>query len=65
MFNFHYIDQIIDFMLGVGLKPYLELSWMPRRQASDQEEKGLNAVCHSKPKDMKIWCSWCRRFWCI
>ena len=62
VFNFHYIDQIIDFMLGVGLKPYLELSWMPRRLASDQEEKGLNGVCHSKPKDMKIWCSLVQAF---
>ena len=62
VFNFHYIDQIIDFMLSVGLKPYLELSWMPRKLASDKNEKGLNGVCHSKPKDIKIWCSLVQAF---
>lgn len=41
VFNFHYIDQIIDFMLSVGLKPYLELGWMPERLASIPDEKSL------------------------
>ncbi|MGO5550159.1 GH39 family glycosyl hydrolase [Lachnospiraceae bacterium LCP19S3_B12] len=62
VFNFHYIDQIIDFMLSAGLKPYLELSWMPRKLASEKNEKSLNGVCHSKPKDIKIWCNLVQAF---
>lgn len=62
VFNFHYIDQIIDFMLSVGLKPYLELGWMPKRLASIPDEKSLNGICHSKPKNINIWLNMVRAF---
>jgi xylan 1,4-beta-xylosidase len=56
-YNFMYVDQIYDALLGKGIKPFVELSFMPRKLASDP-----NAVhpffyhpVVSPPKDYKLW----------
>ncbi len=34
LYSFFNIDQIYDFLLGTGMKPFIELSFMPQAQAS-------------------------------
>ena len=56
-YNFTYIDQIYDGLLAAGVKPFVELSFMPKKMASDP------AAVHpfwyhpvvSPPSDYKLW----------
>ncbi len=58
VYNFSYIDQIYDGLLENGVRPYVELSFMPLKMASDP-----NAIFQpffykpntSPPKDYKLW----------
>lgn len=34
-YNFSYVDQIYDGLLDLGVKPFVELSFMPKKMASD------------------------------
>lgn len=54
-FSFFNIDSIIDFLLDIGMKPFIELSFMPEALAS-----GTKAVFHYKgnitpPKSYEEW----------
>lgn len=56
--SFHYtlVDQVIDFLLSIGLRPLIQLSFMPRELAKDPEK----TVCYSPfitspPREMSEW----------
>ena len=54
-YSFHNTDQIFDFLLSIGMKPFVELSFMPTVLAS-----GSQTVFHynanvSPPKDYAQW----------
>jgi xylan 1,4-beta-xylosidase len=54
--NFAYSDSLFDFLLSSGLKPFLELSFLPRQLAGD----GSTSVFYKKswvgsPKDLSKW----------
>jgi xylan 1,4-beta-xylosidase len=57
IYNFSYVDQIYDGLLSEGVKPFVELSFMPRKLASDP------AAVHvfwyhpnvSEPRDYAAW----------
>jgi xylan 1,4-beta-xylosidase len=57
VYNFSYVDQIYDGLLANGVRPFVELSFMPKKLASDP------AALHdfwykqnvSPPKDYAIW----------
>ncbi len=53
---FAYIDLVIDFLLSINLKPFMELSFMPKKLASDPTRTMffINSVI-SLPKSMKKW----------
>jgi xylan 1,4-beta-xylosidase len=57
VYNFSYIDQIYDGLLENGVKPYVELSFMPKKQAPDPPT--LHFFWYhqviSPPKDYAIW----------
>jgi xylan 1,4-beta-xylosidase len=57
VYNFSYIDQIYDGLLANGVRPFVELSFMPKKMASDPA--ALHAFWYkqnvSPPKDYKIW----------
>jgi xylan 1,4-beta-xylosidase len=57
IYNFSYIDQIYDGLLANGVRPYVELSFMPRKMASDPN--ALHAFWYkqnvSPPKDYALW----------
>jgi xylan 1,4-beta-xylosidase len=57
VYNFSYIDQIYDGLLAAGVRPFVELSFMPKKMASDPN--ALHAFWYkqnvSPPKDYKLW----------
>jgi xylan 1,4-beta-xylosidase len=55
IYSFFNADQIMDFLLSIGMRPFVELSFMPQTLAS-----GSKTVFHYKanvtpPKDYKQW----------
>jgi xylan 1,4-beta-xylosidase len=57
IYNFSYIDQIYDGLLENGVRPFIELSFMPKKMASDPN--ALHAFWYkqnvSPPKDYAVW----------
>src|SRR5215475_1987507 len=57
IFNFSYVDQIYDGLLQNGVRPFVELSFMPKKLAS--REDALHAFWYkqnvSPPKDYAKW----------
>ena len=57
IFNFSYVDQIYDGLLANGVRPFVELSFMPKKLASNQD--ALHAFWYkqnvSPPKDYAKW----------
>lgn len=54
--TYHYVDQLIDFLLSIGLKPLIQFSFMPKALAKDP----TNTIFHtpvilSEPKDNEKW----------
>ncbi len=56
-YNFSYVDQIYDGLLEMGVRPFVELSFMPKKMASDPA--ALHAFWYkqnvSPPKDYALW----------
>jgi xylan 1,4-beta-xylosidase len=55
LYSFFNVDQIVDFLLSIGMRPFVELSFMPTALAS-----GAKTVFHyhgnvTPPKDYKQW----------
>jgi xylan 1,4-beta-xylosidase len=55
LYSFFNVDQIFDYLLSIGMKPFVELSFMPEALAS-----GRKTVFHynanvTPPKDYKQW----------
>jgi xylan 1,4-beta-xylosidase len=53
--SFHNADLVVDFLLGIGMRPFVELSFMPGELAS-----GPQTVFHyrgnvSPPRDHRLW----------
>lgn len=56
LYSFTMVDKVIDFLMEVGLKPLVQLSFMPQALASDPDK--LIDMWHfntSPPKSMKKW----------
>jgi xylan 1,4-beta-xylosidase len=57
IYNFSYIDQIYDGLLANGVRPFVELSFTPKKLASDPA--ALHAFWYkqnvSPPKDYALW----------
>jgi xylan 1,4-beta-xylosidase len=57
IYNFSYVDQIYDGLLANGVRPFVELSFMPKKMASDPA--ALHAFWYkqnvSPPSDYKLW----------
>jgi xylan 1,4-beta-xylosidase len=55
-FNFSYIDQIYDGLLDAGVRPFVELSFMPRALAvSDKPHAFWYKPLPNPPKDYSAW----------
>ena len=56
-FNFSYIDEIYDGLLANGVRPFVELSFMPSKMAADpnKTQPFWYRPVVSPPKDYKLW----------
>ena len=56
VYNFIYIDEVLDYLLRIGLKPLIQLSFMPSALAEDPGHTLFAApVVLSVPKDEERW----------
>lgn len=64
IYNFSYVDQIYDGLLDQGVQPFVELSFMPRKLASDPHEQQpfWYHPDPSPPKDYQAWDAMIRAF---
>ena len=54
--NFCYVNIIFDFLRSIGLRPFIELSFMPRQLAmEDSRRRYYNEAIISLPKSMDKW----------
>jgi xylan 1,4-beta-xylosidase len=62
-YNFTYVDQIYDGLLRQGVRPFVELSFMPPDMASRQQSQGFwyNPIV-APPKQWALWSDLMRRF---
>lgn len=55
IYNFQYIDMLYDEILRIGMKPFVELSYMPQAMASGTQLLFWWKTNVSPPKDYKKW----------
>ena len=54
-YNFTYLDMVMDFYLSVGIRPYLELGFMPYKLASGEQTIFYWRGNTTPPKDYDDW----------
>ncbi|MCH1626895.1 GH39 family glycosyl hydrolase [Ferdinandcohnia quinoae] len=54
-FNFNHIDSLLDNLLDTGLKPFIEIGFMPRGLASSENKIFWWDAFVSPPKNMSRW----------
>lgn len=60
-YSFFNSDQIFDFLLSIGMKPFVELSFMPTALASGNQTVFHYAANVSPPKDYAQWATLIRK----
>jgi xylan 1,4-beta-xylosidase len=55
LYSFFNCDQIFDFLLGIGMRPFVELSFMPTVLASGNRTVFTYEANVTAPKDYKQW----------
>jgi xylan 1,4-beta-xylosidase len=61
--SFVYVDKVLDFLLSIGLKPLVQLSFMPEALAKYPDKAVFNSgFIASEPKDMDTWNNLIREF---
>lgn len=62
-FSFKLIDKVFDYLFSIGLKPVLQLSFMPIELAEDTEKLIYNGRFNtSQPRQVEEWCAMVRSF---
>ncbi len=54
-YSWSYADELFDYILSLGLKPFLELTFMPSELAAEKRTLFRNGSIMSKPRDLKEW----------
>lgn len=63
VYNFSYVDQIYDGLLKNGVRPYVELSFMPKKLAAEQIKQAFwYQPVVAPPKDYAKWDDLIRKF---
>lgn len=63
LYNFRFVDQLFDFLLSIGLKPFVELGFMPSELAADRTKTVFYRASYvSPPKSLDRWCELVDRF---
>lgn len=60
--NFNLIDELIDFLLEIKLKPFIELGYMPEKLASEKKTFYKWHANVSAPSDLSKWLLLIKRF---
>lgn len=60
-YNYTYLDRVMDFYLSVGLRPFLELGFMPKKLASGTQTIFYWKGNTTPPKDYGAWCQMVQR----
>jgi len=55
VYNWQYVDELFDFLLGIGMKPFVELSFMPHALASGKDTIFWYRANVTPPKDYAKW----------
>lgn len=55
IYNWQYVDELFDFLEGIGMKPFVELGFMPTALASGQQTIFWYKANVSPPKDYAKW----------
>lgn len=62
-YSFVYVDRMLDFLLSIGLKPMIELGFMPAVLAKHPEQKIFEStMINSPPVSLEAWCDLVRAF---
>lgn len=61
LYSFFNADQIFDFLLSIGMKPFVELSFMPRALASGDKTVFNYRANVTPPRDYKQWATFISR----
>ena len=61
-YNWQYIDELYDFLHRIGMKPFVELGFMPNALASGSKTIFWYHGNVTPPKDMKKWGDFIRAF---
>jgi len=61
-FNWQYVDALFDFLLSIGMKPFVELSFMPKPLASGTQTVFWWQGNVTPPKQMDEWAALVRDF---
>ncbi|KIL41441.1 AraC family transcriptional regulator [Gordoniibacillus kamchatkensis] len=63
VYNFRFVEQLFDFLLSIGLKPFVELGFMPSALAADKSKTIFYRESYvSGPKSPGRWCELVERF---
>lgn len=63
IYNFHLVDQVLDFLASIHLKPLIQFSFMPLALASNPNRRLFHAgVIISEPEKIERWCELVDRF---
>jgi len=54
-YNFQYVDSLFDAMLNIGIKPFVELGFMPKDMASTEATQFWWKANVAPPKDLTKW----------
>lgn len=55
IYNFVYFDKVFDFLLSIGLRPIVQLSFMPALLAKEPDRRLFNYLV-SEPNNLDAWC---------
>ena len=56
-YSFVYVDKVLDFLLSVGLKPLIQLSFMPAALAKEPQRRIMQStMINSEPTELSAWC---------
>jgi xylan 1,4-beta-xylosidase len=61
-YNWQYIDELFDFLHGIGMKPFVELGFMPSALASGSKTIFWWRGNVTPPRDMAKWANFMRAF---
>lgn len=61
-FNFNHLDALIDNLMDIGIKPFLELGYMPRALACSDDTIFSYELCVSPPDNYNEWADLINQF---